>query len=190
MFERITPAQAGIDSRWVEKFILALDKRGLAMHSALLMKGNNIFSECYWAPFRMDLPHRMYSQTKSFVGIAMGLLEEDGLIRLDDPIHTYFPDKYQRQLPRCLKELTIRHMLTMQTAGAAPSWFRLEAEDRTALYFEQNKADHPAGHQFCYDSAGSQVLCALVERLSGKSLFDYLNDRIFAIWAHSKLPQS
>lgn len=179
MFERITPAQAGIDSRWVEKFILALDKRGLAMHSALLMKGNNIFSECYWAPFRMDLPHRMYSQTKSFVGIAMGLLEEDGLIRLDDPIHTYFPDKYQRQLPRYLKELTIRHMLTMQTAGAAPSWFRLEAEDRTALYFEQNKADHPAGHQFCYDSAGSQVLCALVERLSGKSLFDYLNDRIF-----------
>ena len=179
MFERITPEKAGIASAWVEKFILALEKRGLAMHSILLMKGRQIFSECYWAPFHKDLPHRMYSQTKSFVGIAIGLLEEDGLIRLDDKIHTYFPDKFQRELPEYLESLTIRQMLTMETAGTTPSWFRLESEDRTELYFEQNKADHPAGLLFHYDSPGSQVLCALVERLSGKCLFDYLNERIF-----------
>lgn len=179
MFERIIPVQAGVSPKWVEKFILALEKRGLAMHSILLMKGDKVFSECYWKPFHKDLCHRMYSQTKSFVGIAVGLLEEDGLIRLDDQIHTYFPDKFERELPPYLKELTIRQMLCMQTSGTTPSWFRLEAEDRTRLYFEQNKADHPAGLLFHYDSPGSQVLCALVERLTGKSLFDFLNERIF-----------
>ena len=179
MFQQITPEQAGISSCQVSRFIRALDKRGLTMHSVLLMKGRDIFGEFYWKPFRKDLCHRMYSQTKSFVGIAVGLLEEDGLVDLDAPIHTYFPDKYQRELPPYLKEQTVRQMLVMQTAGVTPSWFRLQERDRTALYFEQNKSDHPAGMVFHYDSAGSQVLCALVERLSGKSLYDYMNERIF-----------
>lgn len=179
MFTTISPEQAGISSRDVYGFIRSLEKRGLVMHSVLLMKGEDIFGEYYWKPFRKDLNHRMYSETKSFVGVAVGLLEEDGLIRLDDPIHTYFKDKYARQLPEYLEQLTIRQMLTMQTAGTTPSWFKAEEPDRTRLYFEQNRADHPAGFQFCYDSPGSQVLCALVERLSGKSLFDYLNERIF-----------
>jgi CubicO group peptidase (beta-lactamase class C family) len=80
----------------------------------------------------------MYSQTKSFVGIAIGLLEEDGLLRLDDAICTYFPDKVERYLPPYLRELTIRQMLMMRTAGATPSWFTHTDPDRTHLYFEEN----------------------------------------------------
>lgn len=180
MFETITPERAGISSRWVSKFIKTLEKRGLTMHSVLLMKGESIFGEYYWKPFHRDLPHRMYSQTKSFVGVAIGLLEEDGLLKLDDKIHTYFPEKIDRELPAYLEQLTIRQMLTMETAGTTLFWFRFpEAEDRTAWYFQHNRGDHPAGMQFHYDSPGSQVLSTLVERLTGKSLFDFLNERIF-----------
>ena len=179
MFETISPEQAGISSNAVSRFIRTLEKRGLVMHSVLLMKGESVFGEFYWKPFHKDQNHRMYSQTKSFVGIAVGLLEEDGLICLDERIATYFPDKYTRELPAYLQAQTIRQMLCMQTAGITPFWFKLEEQDRTRLYFEQNNADHPAGMQYKYDSPGSQVLCALVERLTGKSLFDYLYERIF-----------
>ena len=180
MFETMTPEQAGISSRLVAQFIRSLNKRGLAMHSVLLMKGDKIFGECYWKPFCQDQIHRMYSQTKSFVGVAIGLLEEDGLLDLDEKIHTYFPDKFTRQLPPYLEQLTIRQMLTMQTAGTTPSWFRFpEATDRTAWYLEQNRGDHPAGMYFHYDSNGTQVLSSLVERLSGMSLLEFLKERIF-----------
>lgn len=179
MFQTITPERAGISSAAVTGFVRSLEKRGLVMHSVLLMKGQDIFGEFYWKPFHKDLCHRMYSQTKSFVGVAVGLLEQDGLIRLDDRICTYFPGPYARQLPPYLEELTIRQMLTMQTGGETPSWFRLEEQDRTKLYFEQNTADHPAGMQYKYDSPGCQVLSTLVERLTGKRLFDYLDTRIF-----------
>jgi CubicO group peptidase (beta-lactamase class C family) len=179
MFHKISPEQAGISSRVVEGFIRSLERRGLAMHSVLLMKGNDIFGEFYWHPFGQDTCHRMYSQTKSFVGIAIVLLEEDGLLHLDDAICTYFPDKVERELPPYLRELTIRQMLTMRTAGITPSWFFHADPDRTHLYFQENRADHPAGTFWKYDSPASQVLCALVERLSGKSLFDFLNERIF-----------
>ncbi len=179
MFAKISPEQAGIPSSAVMNFVKTLERRGLMMHSVLLMKGNDLFGEFYWKPFHKDLCHRMYSQTKSFVGIAIGLLEEDGLLNLDDQIAGYFPDKYTRELPAYLQQMTIRQMLTMQTCGNTPFWLGLEEPDRTRLYFEKNFCTHPAGHQFRYDSAGSQVLCALVERLANTTLFDFLDKRIF-----------
>ena len=92
MFEKITPEQAGISSANVADYISVLERRGLATHSVLMMKGTDIFAEYYWAPFHRDFCHRMYSETKSYVAIAIGLLEEDGLVDLDKPIADYFAD--------------------------------------------------------------------------------------------------
>ena len=179
MFRTVTPEQAGISSASVEKFIRTLNKRGLAMHSVLLMRGEDIFAEYYWKPFHKDFCHRMYSQTKSFVGVAIGLLEEDGKLNLCDPISRYFPEKIDRELPEYLAKQTIRDMLTMETCGSTPNWFIHPDPDRAHLYFAENTAEIPAGMRWAYDSPGSQVLSILVEKLSGTTLFDFLNTRIF-----------
>ena len=179
MFDKITPEKAGISSARVLEFINTLEKRGLPMHSILMMKGNDIFAEYYWLPFSENFCHRMYSQTKSFVGVAIGLLEQDGLLGLDDKIHTFFPDKIDTDLPENLKELTVRDMLMMQTCGDTPSWFYDKDPDRTHIYFNRNQANMAPGMRWHYDSPGSQVLSTLVERLSGMSLFDFLKTRIF-----------
>ena len=179
MFSTVTPEQAGISSALVEKFIRTLNKRGLAMHSVLMMRGENIFAEYYWKPFHKGFCHRMYSQTKSFVGVAIGLLEEDGKLKLSDPISRYFPEKIDFELPENLKTLTIHDMLLMETCGNTPSWFRHADPDRVHLYFAENTSHIPGGMRWEYDSPGSQVLSTLVEKLSGMSLFDFLNARIF-----------
>jgi len=179
MLEKISPEKAGISSKNVYKFIKTLEKRGLAMHSVLLMRGNNIFAEYYWKPFHKDFCHRMYSQTKSYVGVAIGILLEDGLLNLDDKIADYFPEKIDRELPENLKNLTIENMLTMRTCGETPNWFYHSDPDRTHLYFNENTADVVPGTRWKYDSPASQVLSNLVEKLSGMSLFDFLKLKIF-----------
>ena len=108
MLNTITPEQAGISSNYVAEFIRSLERKGVCMHSVLLMKGSDIFAEYYWDPFDRDTGHRMYSQTKSYVAIAIGLLEEDGKLNLDDPIANYFPEKIDRELPEYLANQTIR----------------------------------------------------------------------------------
>ena len=176
-----SPESVGIRTEHVHAMLASLVKRKIHMHSLLLMRGNNIFLDCYWKPFHEEYLHRMYSQTKSFVSVAVGLAEEDGLIDLDAPIASYFPEKIDTPLPDVLKEQTVRQMLTMTTVGKPKiSWFRADDPDRTHLYFS-NRSDplRPAGTAWEYDSAGSQVLCALVEKVTGCSLFDYLNQRIF-----------
>ena len=84
MFNTITPEQAGISSKAVTRFIHKLEERGLYTHGMLMMRGDDIFAEAYWVPYHKDSIHRMYSQTKSFVGIAIGLLLEEGKLRKEE----------------------------------------------------------------------------------------------------------
>lgn len=180
MFEKITPEQAGVSSENIAEYISMLDRRGLNTHSVIMMKGDKIFAEYYWAPFHRDFCHRMYSQTKSYVSIAIGLLLEDRKLDLDGKIASYFPEKTEDELTWQLAELTVREMLLMTTSGQTESWFTSGDPDRTHLYFQPRVKYRPASTLWEYDSSGSQVLCSLVEKLTGKSLFDFMNERIFS----------
>lgn len=186
MFEKITPETAGIPSSAITEFIKKLEKRGAATHSLLFMKGDKIFAEAYWSPFHKDFCHRQYSQTKSFVGVAIGLLEEEGKLTLDDKIVDHFPEKIDGELPEYLSAQTIREMLMMKTVGYSSSWFISSDTDRTHQYLNEERSPanktliiHPSRTLWAYDSPGSQVLCSLVEKLSGKSMLDYLKEKLF-----------
>ena len=179
MFEKIFPEKAGVSSRHIYTFIERLNKRGMKMHSALFMKGDKLFSEFYWKPFHKDFSHRMYSVTKSFVSIAIGLLIDDGKIKLSDRVSVYFSDVTPDNMHENLKNQTVEQMLTMTTVGYGDSWFSSDCLDRAQFYFTRNKEQRAPGTVWAYDSSGSQVLSQLVERVSGKCLFDFLNERVF-----------
>ena len=136
MFRNVTPESVGIDSRWIYKYIKGLDDN-VHMHSVLMCRGNDIFCESYWKHFDKDFNHRMYSVTKSFMSVAVGLCVEDGLIDLDKPIYEYFKDKVRVELSDFMKKQTVRDMLTMTTTGFGISWFEKEIHDRTDFYLNE-----------------------------------------------------
>ena len=180
MFKKATPESCGIDSKYVEKFISQLEKRKIHMHSVMLCRGYDIFGEFYWAPFNKDFLHRMYSETKSYVSIAIGFLLDEKKLSLDDKIADYFSDKIDTPLHESLKKQTVRQMLMMTTVGFGRSWFDFENPDRARIYFNRNGEVRCPGTIWEYDSQGSQVLCCLVERLAGKSIFEYLTEKLFS----------
>ncbi len=179
MFQNCAPESIGLESKQVKKFIEHIEDFGLNTHDVVIARGDNIFCEAYWKPFDKDFKHRQYSQTKSFVGIAIGLLEEEGKLKLTDKIADYFPDKIDRDLPEYLKAQTIEDMLTMRTAVEPVNWFTHKERDRVRVYFNDSEVVRPAGTIWQYDSPGSQVLCVLVERLTGKPMLEYMKDRLF-----------
>ncbi len=179
MFEKITPEQAGISSKIITDLIEMLEDRGAATHGILFMKDGKIFAEGYWEPFHKEFCHRMYSQTKSFVGVAIGLLEEEGKLSLDDKIVDHFPEKIDGEISSNFETQTIRDMLMMCTLGGSSKWFGCGDPDRTHWYFNENRKGRVPGAFWAYDSPGSQVLCSLVEKLSGKSLLDYMKEKLF-----------
>ena len=180
MFQNVTPESCGIESERILDFLQYLEDGGLVTHSVLMAKDDKIFAEAYWAPFDKDFCHRMYSQTKSYVGIAVGLLVEEGKISLDDKIYDYFKDELANPPSEYMQEQTVREMLTMTTATTKwDYWFTSKAKDRVQNYFAFNEAKKPSSTTWYYDSAGSQILGTLVERVTGKALFDYLYEKVF-----------
>ena len=182
MFEKITPEEAGIPSSEIRRYINYLNDNSYSTHALLLLREGKIFTEAYWKPFDKDFCHRQYSQTKSYVGIAIGLLIEEGKLSLDDKIIDYFPEKIDllSEVPERLKRQTIRQMLTMTTVGEDRWWFAHTDPDRTHIYFNNRDKAKLPGALWEYDSPGSQVLSSLVEKLTGMPLFDFLSKKLFS----------
>ena len=182
MFEKATPEALGIPSRAIRKLLSFMERRGSYTHSVLMMRHGKICTEAYFAPYTEASLNRMYSQTKSFVSVAIGCLADEGKLTLDDRICEHFPERYERELPPYLAEQTIREMLTMTTSVYNEgSWFTSGEPDRVRYYLNTFDGARPAGTVWRYDSAGSQVLSALVEKLSGVSLLDYLKKKLFSV---------
>lgn len=171
-----TPEQMGISSRHVLNFYKELDYWHLSTHAVILSRGDHFFSECYYAPFHKDFQHRMYSTSKSFVSIAVGFAEQDGLLSLDDPLCKFFPEYAHLNQHKT----TIREMLQMQTSmdASGTGWFKARTDDRAAYYFAKDAQKYP-GTTFYYDSTGSFMLGSVVENVTGMPFMEYLKKKAF-----------
>lgn len=178
-----TPEELGIHSSKIEQFLRTLDNAHLATHDILIARGNSIVFEKYISPFTEKFLHREYSVTKSLVSLAIGFALDDGLLSLDDPMSKFFQKELEGQTDTNFRQQTVRNMLMMATAKPVFDWPAPEYDhwdDCVKMYFQNAlPGSRPGGSYFEYDSTGSFVLGALVERLTGMRLFDYLRVKLF-----------
>lgn len=175
---RCTSEECGIPASVMQAFESRLKEQRVRMHGYMLLKGKQICGEKYWAPYDKDSNHRMYSMNKSYVSLAIGLLVGEGKIRLQDKICDYFPEKLPEDgaHPWC-EEMTIEDMLTMRSCYSATTFKRYDGEDWTESFF-RIAPDHVSGTVFAYDTSATHTLGALVEKLTGKELLVYLQEKI------------
>lgn len=147
------------------------------LHGFRLTLGGDVLAEGYWAPFTPEEPHRLYSVSKSVTSLAIGILMKEGKLTLDDPIVDHFPEWVGEHTHPMLREVTIRNMLMMSTCYDR-AMYSVELEDWTKPFF-YGEPTHPAGTLFHYDTSASQVMCALVEKLSGMSALDFMEEKLF-----------
>jgi len=178
MFKYIDYKKVGLSDLDINRFLYKLEEEGCHTHSILMAKGDNIFFEKYYDPFNESFLHRMYSETKSLVGIAVLFMYQDKLIDIFDKLSSYFPEYIDDNTDGFLINQTIFDSLKMETSVKCEDWFKSDENDRVKLYFKQ-KAIRPSGLVWEYDSAVSQVLEALVEKITGFNSLEYLKLKIF-----------
>lgn len=163
----------------VRRFADRLYREDVNMHGFMLSVDGAEVAKAYYSPFEEGAPHRMYSVSKTMTGIAVGMLADDGLLNLDDPIVRYFEDWLPPSPSAWLTALTIRDMLRMATCYPGAT-YREGVDDNWARTFFAATPTHAPGTVFHYDTSCSQVLAALVARLTGRQALDFLNERLFA----------
>lgn len=181
-FNYITPEKAGISSKYVEKFMDELEHYGVYLHSFILAKGQNIFAEGYRKPFKKDELHRMYSVSKTFTSMSIGLLIGEGKINLDDKILKFFPEYDSSTTDPYVRNMTVEDLLKMSTAFSFGTTYSAKRpaflEPSWVHTFFNVESSHPSGTVWNYDTSGSYMLGVIVERITGKPFIEYLKDKV------------
>lgn len=178
-FEKSSPEETGIPGECIIRFIDRLQKRQIPMHSLLLMHHDRLVFEGYYAPLTAHSLHRMFSISKSFTSIAIGLLADEGRLSLEDPVIKYFPEKLpdKDSIHPWVARMTIKDMLMMRTCHASTTYKLDMSSDWVASFFT-TQPTHPPGTIFHYDTSAAHTLCALAEKLTGQDMLDYIKEKL------------
>jgi CubicO group peptidase (beta-lactamase class C family) len=164
----------------MDTFFQEAAKDSMDVHSVMIVKdGSVIFSR--WQSEGVDsVPHVLHSVSKTFTATAVGLAIHDGKMKLTDKIVDFFPDKLPANPSENLKAMTVRDLLTMSCGhDDDPTGTIRNAGDDWVKAFLAYPVKHQPGTFYCYNSLGTFVLSAIVQKVTGEKVVDYLNTRLF-----------
>ena len=143
-------------------------------------KGKVLFSKGYgWADVEWNIPNspttrfQIASMTKQFTAAAILLLEERGKLKTDDLVKKYLPDA-----PASWDKITLYNLLTM-TSGLADHAAEYEPTPPDRLIFADKPLEFQPGEKWDYKNTNYLVLGYLLEKVSGQSYADFLQENIF-----------
>lgn len=166
-----------LDKIACERYVNRLVEGGVEARSVVIRQdGREVFSRS-WSPFETSHVHPLYSATKSFTSVGIGLLVGDGLVDVSQPWISWFPEYDGAVAGEWLREATVRDLLTM-TFGQ-DSVPVVHGDDDWACNVLGKEASSRPGTTFYYNSMCSHLLSLLVEKISGQSLADLLGERLF-----------
>ena len=163
-----------LSSEYLLEYYKELENCGVENHGLLIMQNGETIFEEYNYPYSADMPHTLFSVTKSIVSTAAGFAIDEGLFSLDDKIIDLFPE-YEACKGDEWENLTVRSVLTM-SSNKKFSFL----QDMTGNYMEMfMKAPFRKEKGFLYSNNDAHVVAALVHKFSGQNLVEYLTPRLF-----------
>ena len=152
-----------------------------------------IFSKAYGlaskenkTPNNPDTKFNLGSINKIFTRIAIGQLVQQGKISFDDKLGKYLPDYPNRD---AAEKVTIRHLITMKSGIGdffGEKFVRCRRincrknSDFIPLFADKPLAFEP-GTKEQYSNGGYILLGAIIEKVTGKSYYDYVRENIFKL---------
>lgn len=174
---RSSPEAQGIASTAILSFVEAADKHIDALHSFMLVRHGHVVAEGWWAPYDAASPHSLFSLSKSFTSTGVGLAVAEGKLSLDDEVLKFFPDDAPSNPSTNLKAMRVRDLLCMST-GHQTEPPRTAAQPWTKSFLAHPVPFKPGTH-FLYNTSATYMLSAIVQKVTGMTLLDYLKPRLF-----------
>ncbi len=177
---RSTPAAEGINTQAVINMMDSLmSLPECDIHHVMVVRHGKVVAELHPAPFRAEDSHTLYSASKTFTALAVGCAIDENLLRLDDRVMTFFPDKRTHRVSDNMADMTVRDLL-MMASGVKPDWtMRNNSMDWVKDWLAKSVDDKP-GSLFQYDSMCTFMLSAIVQRVTGYTMLEYLQKKLFA----------
>lgn len=173
-----TPEDVGLSSAFLLNYLDDVEKRGLRMHAVTVLRHGLVALQMTWAPYRADEAHMLFSLSKSFTSCAAGFAVAEGFLHYDDKILDLLPDKAPNDPSARLQKITVGDLL-MMGSGLAPESDNHAGDDWAREVLAYPVQFEPGTH-FHYNSHGTYLVSAAIQRATGMPVCDYLTPRLFA----------
>ena len=169
-------ASAQMDAAF-EAYLQAVEDSSENLHSIMVLQHGKVLEEKFFVP---DTAHILNSISKTFTSTAVGFAISEGLLNLEDKIVDIFPESVPEQPQEWLSQITIRNLLTMNSGhGTDPTYAVRSGEGDWVKAFMEWPLDYEPGTCYCYNSLGTYVLSAAVQKVTGQKVVDYLETRLW-----------
>ena len=178
---RSTPEEQGVSSAAILGFVAGAEQRVDALHSFMILRHGHVVAEGWWSPYAAAEPHVLFSLSKSFTSTAVGLAVSEGKLSLDDTVLKFFPEEAPAFPSKNLQSMRVRDLLRMSTGHRAEDIkdFPFEGKsDLVRVFLELPVPDIPGTH-FVYNTPATYMLSAIVQKVTGQTVLDYLGPRLF-----------
>jgi CubicO group peptidase (beta-lactamase class C family) len=180
---RSTPERQGISSAAVLAFVEAADREVDQMHSFMLVRHGQVVAEGWWSPYNARTPHVLYSLSKSFTSTAVGLAVAEGKLSLDDEVLKFFPEDAPAEPSQNLRSMRVRDLLRMSSGNQTEANFFATDPSMPDATWVRRFLAHPVpfkpGTHFLYNSPATYMLSAIVQKVTGQTVLEYLRPRLF-----------
>ncbi|MBB3114118.1 CubicO group peptidase (beta-lactamase class C family) [Paenibacillus phyllosphaerae] len=178
---RSTPEEHGVDSGAIGAFLDAAAATGQELHSLMLLRHGTVIAEGSWAPYDLRRKRLSNSISKSFTSAAIGLAQAEGLLSIEDSVMQYFPDSVPVDRDPKLPRMRIKHLLAMASGHDVDTVIPVlqsGSSDWVEAFLALPIAHEP-GTFFKYNTGATYMLSAILQRVTGTTLVDYLQERLF-----------
>jgi CubicO group peptidase (beta-lactamase class C family) len=179
---RASAESQGVDPAGIDAFLDTLEAASdVEPHSLMVLRHGQVLAQGWWAPYEREQPHLLYSLSKSFASTALGLAVGEGLVDLDATVLSYFPELDADITDPRSRSMRVRHVAAMASGHLSETLERALTNDPVDLVrgFLLVPPDREPGTVFAYNQPCTYTLAAIVQRLSGQTLVDYLRPRLF-----------
>ena len=157
---------------------------GVTFESVMVMKHGEVLFEHWYGEAQPEKPHAMWSVSKSFTAAAIGMCVDDGLLKVTDKVVDFFPDQLPEEQSDYLKAMTVDNLLTMTCGHEVETPIRVVSNEVDTVTnwvakFLANPVTKEPGTWYCYNSIGTFMLSAIVQKVTGQKVNDFLNERLW-----------
>lgn len=178
------PAEQGLDAARLSQMSDAIQAQDLALHSLLVIRHGYIVSETYFAPYRADTKHELYSCTKSFIATLVGIaIDQRAIADVTQPVADLLPGRTFKNPSAEKAAMTLAHLLTMTTGldwtEGDPAYRAMYMSRDWVSYVMDLPMRAQPGVEFNYCSGCSHILSAIVQGRTGMSTRDFAAKALF-----------
>lgn len=165
----------------MQNYLQALVDKQQNVESIMVLQHGKVIAEHWMGEGKPDVPHSLWSVSKSFTSTAVGFAVAEGKLNVTDKVISFFPDELPAEVSDNLKNMEIRHLLTM-TCGQDEEVRSVRDTTNAESWvkgFLAGPVVHEPGTYYVYNSLGTYMLSAIVQKVTGEKVVDYLQPRLF-----------